>query len=185
MDFLLDPRQNVIFCTALIYLISFVRVRGSLYRFLSLALSRVSSLPSCVSELRVSFWSLCVSANSRIDCRQSTMDPPDGSEGRPAEAPAGEPSAAYPADTETTAAPVSLVSKLTVEDAPTPTQIHNPADSTPADLSAVAPVTVFKQVPETPQESADTASQPGKSQKICGVCDAEPGKYKCPRCGMY
>lgn len=113
------------------------------------------------------------------------MDPPDGSASRPAEAHPDSPASAQEADAEATAAPVSLVAKLTVEDTPATAQSSNPADDTPADLSTVAPVTVFKQVPEAPAESTETASQPAKSQKICGVCDKEPGKYKCPRCGMF
>ncbi|OIW27292.1 hypothetical protein CONLIGDRAFT_704989 [Coniochaeta ligniaria NRRL 30616] len=113
------------------------------------------------------------------------MDPPDGSDTRPAETPAAGSATAQAKDAETTAEPVSLVPGLTITDAPAAAQSSNPDDNTPADLSITAPVTVFKRAPDAPPESpADTPTPPPKAPKICGVCDKEPGKYKCPRCGM-
>ncbi|KAJ9142301.1 hypothetical protein NKR19_g7245 [Coniochaeta hoffmannii] len=113
------------------------------------------------------------------------MDPPEGSDTRGSDSPSNGPATAQAADAETSAPPISQVSKLSINNAPPTSQKPNSDDRTSAEFSITAPVTVFKQVPEPPQEGAATARQPGKSQRICGVCDKEPGKYKCPRCGMY
>ncbi|MBE3042478.1 zinc finger HIT domain-containing protein [Candidatus Bathyarchaeota archaeon] len=40
---------------------------------------------------------------------------------------------------------------------------------------------------ETGQEQAETpkdATKPEAKSTLCGVCDTNPGKYKCPRCRM-
>lgn len=42
---------------------------------------------------------------------------------------------------------------------------------------------------EEPQPEAETSSPsppppPTRDPKLCGVCHAQPGKYKCPRCQM-
>ncbi|KAB5586076.1 hypothetical protein GE09DRAFT_1073233 [Coniochaeta sp. 2T2.1] len=65
------------------------------------------------------------------------------------------------------------------------TEVPKTNCTTQSDLSMVAPVRVFKEIPEAaPEVKDETMSPPAKTPRICGVCDKEPGKYKCPRCGM-
>lgn len=58
----------------------------------------------------------------------------------------------------------------TLVDEPAPTQASEPSAQP---LSTTPPATTV----DTPPQARDL--------RICGVCDKEPGKYKCPRCGMF
>lgn len=44
--------------------------------------------------------------------------------------------------------------------------------------------TVQANIPDIAAEEVTPTPAPKPQPKLCGICEAEPGKYKCPRCAL-
>ncbi|KAL1912793.1 hypothetical protein Sste5344_001383 [Sporothrix stenoceras] len=125
----------------------------------------------------------------------SPSPPPqeDGTTAPAVEAGEGQQSPMSHASSETAAAvpPQSTETEAGVEAAPAngkrsaPTSPDRMEEDTTEDAAASANMNgQEKPTEDEPSDDAEAAKPPAKKRTICGVCNKEPSKYKCPSCSV-
>jgi hypothetical protein len=76
-----------------------------------------------------------------------------------------------------------LCIRMSIQDLDTPTDSATSASMAPANAQIEAPIaTADPEDGASSQDNPPSSASPAKEPKLCGVCNKEPPRYKCPRC---